>query len=82
MKTSIQLIEKILRAQTALHLKLVARRNDGRMDVGGRSIDDLIAEVGAERSRYERMLVLFKNEIAAAIMQSAEAEADTAHHAR
>jgi hypothetical protein len=82
MKTSIQLIEKILRAQTALHLKLVARRNDGRMDVGGRSIDDLIAEVGAERSRYERMLVLFKNEIAAAIMQSAEAEADSAPHAR
>ena len=80
MKTSIQLIEKIIRAKTALHLKLVARRNHGKVDIGGGSIDDLIAEVGAGRSRYERMLVLFKNELAAAVMEAAELEAEPVHH--
>jgi len=82
MKTSIQLIEKIIRAQTALHLKLVARRNSGKSDVGGGSIEDLIAEVGAERSRYEWMLVLFKNEIAAEVMEAAaDLEAGPIHQA-
>jgi hypothetical protein len=33
MKTSIQLIEKIIRAKTALHLKLVAHRNDHKVDI-------------------------------------------------
>ena len=81
MKTSVQLIEKIIRAQTALHLKLVARRNGGKSDIGGASIDDLIERVGAERSRYEWMLVLFKNEIAAAVMEAAaDLEADPALH--
>ena len=81
MKTSIQLIEKIIRAHTALQLKLVARQNDGKSDIGGASIDDLIARVGAERSRYDWMLVLFKNEIAAAVMEAAaDLEADPALH--
>ena len=69
MKTSIQLIEKIIRAKTALHLTLIAMRNDGKVDVGGGSVDHLLAEVDAGLSKYERMLVLFKNEAAAAIME-------------
>jgi hypothetical protein len=76
MKTSIQLIEKIIRAKTALHLKLVARRNDGKVDIGGGPIADLIVEVDAGLSSYERILVLFKNEIAAAVMASAETDAE------
>ncbi len=74
MKTSIKLIEQIIRAKTALHLKLIAHRNDGKVDIGGGSIDDLLAEVDAGLSGYERMLVRFKNEVAAAIMESADAE--------
>ena len=73
METSIQLIEKIVRAKTALHLTLVAHRNNGKLDIGGGRIDDLLAEVDAGLSRYERMLVLFKNEVAAEVM---EADAD------
>jgi hypothetical protein len=76
MKTSIQLIEEIIRAKTALHLKLVAHRNGGKVDIGGGRIDDLLAEVDAGLSSYERMLVRYKNEIAAAVMESAEADAD------
>lgn len=76
MKTSILLIEKIIRAKTALHLKLVAHRNCGKIDIGGGRVDDLIAEVDAGLSRYDRMLVLFKNEIAAAVMESAETDAE------
>jgi hypothetical protein len=76
MKTSIELIEKIIRAKTALHLKLVAQRNGGKVDIGGGRIDDLIAEVDAGLSRYDRMLVLFKNEIAAAVMESGEADVE------
>jgi hypothetical protein len=75
MKTPIQLVEQIIRANTALHLKLAAYRNAGKVDIGGRPIDDLVAEVDAGISRYERMLVLFKNEIAAEVME-AEAEAE------
>jgi hypothetical protein len=70
MKTSIQLIEKIIRAKTALHLTLVAQRNNGKADIGGGGIDDPLAEVDAGLSRYERMLVLFKNEVAAAVMEA------------
>jgi len=76
MKTSIQLIEQIIRAKTALHLKLVAHRNGGKVDVGGGRIDDLLAEVDAGRSSYERMLVRFKNELAAVVMASAETDAE------
>ena len=70
MKSSIQLIEKIIRAKTALHLKLVAQRNGGKIDIGGGHIDDLLAEVDAGLLRYERMLVLFKNEMAAEVMEA------------
>jgi hypothetical protein len=70
METSIQLIENIIRAKTALHLTLVAHRNDGKLDIGGGRIEDLLAEVDAGLSRYERMLVLFKNEVAAEVMEA------------
>jgi hypothetical protein len=70
MKSSIQLIEEIIRAKTALHLRLATDRNGGKHEVGGRHIDDLIAEVDAGLSSYEQMLVLFKNETAAEIMMA------------
>ena len=70
MKTSIQLVEQILRAKTALHLTLAADRNSGKLDVGGRRIDDLIAEVDAGILSYEQTLVLFKNEAAAEVMMA------------
>jgi hypothetical protein len=70
MKSSVQLIEEIIRAKTALHLRLAADRNGGKLEVGGRHIDDLIAEVDAGLSRYEQALVLFKNESAAEIMMA------------
>jgi hypothetical protein len=77
MKSSIQLIEAIIRAKTALHLRLAADRSGGKLEVGGRCIDDLIAEVDAGLASYERTLVLFKNETAAAIMMaSAEMDAE------
>ncbi len=72
MKSPIQLIEEIIRAKTALHLRLVAHRNSGEAEIGGRSIDELIAEVDAGIPRYERMLVYFKNKLAAEIMVSSE----------
>ena len=59
MDRSIQFVEKIIRAKLALHLTLVAFRNDGKLDIGGGRIDDLLAEVDAGLARYERMLVLF-----------------------
>jgi hypothetical protein len=64
------LIEKIIRASTALHLTLVAQRNARKADIGGARIDDLLAEVDAGLARYERMLVLLKNEVAAEIMEA------------
>lgn len=70
------MIEEIIRAKTALHLKLVGYRSGGKVDIGGGHIDDLIAEVDAGLSRYERMLVLFKNEIAAAAMEPGKAEVE------
>ena len=74
MKSSMQLIEQIIRAKTALHLTLVAYRNEGKVDIGGKLIDELIAEVDAGLLSYERMLVLEKNEAAAAVMELVEAE--------
>ena len=80
MKTSVQLIEQIIRAKTALHLTLVAERNGGKVDIGGGHVDDLLKEVDAGLSRYEWMLVLFKNEIAAARMEAEAAEAPAREH--
>lgn len=70
MKSSIQLIEQIIRAKTALHLRLAADRNGGKLEVGGRLIDDMITEVDAGISSYEQILVLFKNEAAAEVMMA------------
>jgi len=71
MKSATQLIEQIIRASTALHLRLASDRSGGKLEVGGTSVDDLIAEVDAGLANYERMLVLFKNERAAADMMAA-----------
>jgi hypothetical protein len=68
MKSATQLIEEIVRAKTALHLRLAADRSAGKLEIGGRRIDDLIAEVDAGLASYEQMLVLFKNEAAAQVM--------------
>jgi hypothetical protein len=68
MKSSVQLIEEIIRAKTALHLRLAADRNDGKREVGGKCIIELIAEVDAGLLSYEQALVLFKNEDAAVVM--------------
>ena len=77
MKTSIHIIEQIIRAKTALHLTLVALRKEGKTEIEGARIDDLIAKVDAGLGRYEWLLVLFKNEIAAQFMEAeAAASAD------
>jgi hypothetical protein len=68
MKSPTELIEQIIRAKMALHLKLAASRSGGQAEIGGRAIDDMIAEVDAGMSRYEQILVCFKNEIAAEAM--------------
>jgi len=70
MKSATQLIEEIIRAKTALHLRLAADRSSGKLEIGGRRIDDMIAEVDAGLASYEQMLVLFKNETAAAVMMA------------
>ena len=77
MKSATQLIEEIIRAKTALHLRLAADRGAGKLEIGGTGIDDLIAEVDAGLARYEWMLVLLKNESAAeAMMASAHMDAE------
>ena len=68
MKSPTELLEQIIRAETALHLKLVAQRSSGKADIGGRAIDALIQEVDQRLLSAERMLVFFKNEDAAKIM--------------
>jgi len=73
MKSPIQLIEEIIRAKMALHLRLVALRNDGETEIGGKSIDEMIAEVDAGIPSYERMLVFFKNKAAAELMEPIQA---------
>lgn len=67
-KSPIQLIEEILRAKTALHLRLAAQRNEGEVEIGGKKVSDMIAEVDAGIPGYEQMLVYFKNKMAADIM--------------
>ena len=74
MDKSVQLIEQIIRAKTALHLKLVGHRNEGRTEIGGASINNLLAEVDVGLQSYEQMLVRFKNEIAAEVMDSADTQ--------
>jgi len=67
-KSPIQLIEEIIRAKTALHLRLVAHRNDGEVEIGGKNVSDMIAEVDAGIPGYEQLLVHFKNKMAAEVM--------------
>ncbi len=74
MKSPIQLIEEIIRAKMALHLRLVAHRNRGEVEIGGKCIHELIAEVDEGIPRYERMLVYFKNKVAAEVMASSSAD--------
>ena len=76
MKTPEQLIEQIIRAKTALHLQLLAHQKEGKVDIGGGRIDDLLAEVDAGLSRFEWMLVIFKNETAAAVMAASLTDAE------
>ena len=76
MKTPEQLIEQIIRAKTALHLQLLAHQKEGKVDVGGGRKDDLLAEVDAGLSRFEWMLVIFKNETAAAVMAASLTDAE------
>jgi hypothetical protein len=77
-KSPIQLIEEILRAKTALHLRLVAHRNDGEVEIGGKKVSDMIAEVDSGIPGYEQMLVYFKNKMAADVM-AAEANDEPEH---
>jgi len=70
MKSPTELVEQIIRAKMALHLRLAASRNRGQLDIGGRCIDDMITEVDTGLSGYEQMLVCFKNEVAAAAMMA------------
>ena len=77
-KSPIQLIEEIIRAKTALHLRLAAQRNDGEVEIGGKKVSDMIAEVDAGIPGYEQMLVYFKNKMAAEIM-AAEAGDEPEH---
>jgi len=51
-----------------LHLRLAAQRNDGEVEIGGKNVSDMIAEVDAGIPGYEQMLVYFKNKMAADIM--------------
>ena len=67
-KSPIQLIEEIIRAKTALHLRLVAYRNEGEVEIGGKKVSDMIAEVDAGIPGYEQLLVYFKNKVAADLM--------------
>jgi len=71
MKSARQLVEEIIRAKTALHLRLAAERSGGKLEIGGRGVEDMIVEVDEGLASYERMLVLFKNEDAAEEMMAA-----------
>jgi hypothetical protein len=42
----------IIRAKMALHLRLIAHRNYGEMDIGGKSIYELIADLRRRRRSY------------------------------
>jgi hypothetical protein len=68
MKSPRELLEQIIRAETALHLRLVAERNAGRPDIGGKAIDEMIGEVDNGLLMAEKLLVFVKNEDAAAAM--------------
>jgi hypothetical protein len=65
MRSSIQLLEEIIRDLTAMHLKLVNHRNAGRNIIGGMSVDQMLAEIDAGIRSRDHMLACFKAELAA-----------------
>jgi hypothetical protein len=73
MRSSIQLLEQIIRDLTAMHLKLVHHRKVGRNTIGGAPIDEMIAEIDAAIRQREHLLGCFKAELAAS--EAAETEA-------
>jgi hypothetical protein len=74
MRSSIQLLEEIIRDLTAMHLKLVHHRNAGKTTIGGVSTDELIAEIDSGIASRERMLACFKAELTAGPPASQAAE--------
>jgi hypothetical protein len=65
MRSSIQLLEEIIRDLTAMHLKLIHHRSMGKIVIGGVAIDELIAEIDNGIRNREHMLACFKAELAA-----------------
>jgi hypothetical protein len=63
MRSSIQLLEEILRDLTAMHLKLVSHRSTGRNTIGGTPIEEMIAEIDACIRNGGYMLACFKAEL-------------------
>jgi hypothetical protein len=63
MRSSIQLLEEIISDLTAMHLKLVSHRSAGRSTIGGRPIEEMIAEIDASIRDREYMLACFKAEL-------------------
>ena len=84
MRSSIELLEEIIRDLTAVHLKLIHHRGDGRNTIGGVAIDEMIAEVDADIRNREQMLACFKAELAASetvgIREKEEARRLTSHN--
>ena len=76
MKSARELLVQIIRAETALHLRLVAERNAGKLEIGGKPIEEMITEVDSGLLMAEKMLVFVKNEDAAAAMLAAYATVD------
>ena len=77
MKSPTELLDQMMRAGTALHLKLLAQRKAGKPDIGGREIDGMIEDVDQVLASSAKMLNFFRNEDAARIMM-ADTENDAA----
>jgi hypothetical protein len=79
-RSSIELLEEIIRDLMAMHLKLMHHRGAGRNTIGGVAIDEMIVDVDADIRNREQMLARFKAELAAsetaAIREKEEAPGD------
>jgi hypothetical protein len=64
MRSSIQLLEEIVRDLTTMHVKLIHHRNAGRKTIGGMPIDEMVAEIDRGIRNREHMLACFKAELA------------------
>ena len=64
MRSSMQLLEEIVRDLTALHLKLIHHRDAGRNTIGGMPIDEMISEIDGDIRNREHILACFKAELA------------------